>query len=63
MRCGVFYWPAGDADLVVDIVKRLWIRGLKPIVVAYCRSPDKQAFVYDLIHEVCVRRRGSKWNG
>jgi hypothetical protein len=63
MRCGVFYWPAGDADLVVDIVKKLWIRGLKLIVVTYCQSPDEQARVYDRIHEVCVSKRGSKWNG
>ncbi len=44
----------GDADLVVDIVKRLWIPGLKLIVVTYCQSPDEQARVYDRIHEVCV---------
>lgn len=44
----------GDADLVVDIVKRLWIRGLKLIVVTYCQSPAEQARVYDCIHEVCV---------
>jgi hypothetical protein len=53
MRCGVFYWPAGDADVVVDIAKRLWIRGLKLIVVTYCQNPDEQARVYDRIHEVC----------
>ena len=44
----------GDADLVVGTVKKLWIRGLKLIVVTYCQSPDEQACVYDRIHEVCV---------
>jgi hypothetical protein len=38
----------------VDIVKRLWIRGLKLIVVTYCPSPDEQARVYGRVHEVCV---------
>ncbi len=32
----------GDADLVVETVKKLWIRGLKLIVVTYCQSPDEQ---------------------
>jgi hypothetical protein len=44
----------GDADLVVDTVKRLWNPGLKLIVVTYCQSPDEQARVYDRIHEVCA---------
>jgi len=44
----------GDADLVVDAVKKLWNGGLKLIVVTYCQSPDEQARVYDRVHEVCV---------
>ncbi len=44
----------GDADLVVDTVKKLWNRGMKLIVVTYCQSPDEQARVYDRVHEVCV---------
>ncbi len=44
----------GDADLVVDTVKKLWNRGLKLIVVTYCQSPDEQARVYDRVHEVCT---------
>jgi hypothetical protein len=44
----------GDAQVVVDTVKRLWNPGLKLIVVTYCQSPDEQTRVYDRVHEVCV---------
>jgi len=44
----------GDADVVVDTVKKLWIPGMKLIVVTYCQSPDEQRRVYDRIHETCV---------
>ena len=54
MRCGVFYWPVGDAALVADLVKKLWIRSLKLIVVTCCRSPDEQARIDDRVPEVCV---------
>ncbi|MCU0916193.1 MAG: uroporphyrinogen decarboxylase family protein [Planctomycetes bacterium] len=44
----------GGAEVVVDTVKRLWIPGMKLIVVTYCQSPDEQRVVYDRIHEICV---------
>ena len=44
----------GAADVVAAMVKRLWIPGMKLIVVTYCPSPDEQHLVYDRIHEICV---------
>jgi len=43
----------GGPDTVVDIVRRLWMPGMKLIVVTYCRRPEEQAKVYDQIHEIC----------
>jgi len=48
-----------DADLV-DIVKKLWNRGLKLIVVSYGQSPDAQARIYDRVPELCAGKRGQK---
>jgi hypothetical protein len=44
----------GGPDTVVDVVKRLWRKPMKLIVVTYCQSPEEQAEAYERIHEVCV---------
>ncbi len=44
----------GEPDTVVDIVRQLWRRDMKLIVVTYCPGPDQQAETYDRIHEVCA---------
>ena len=44
----------GDAETVIETVKRLWTPGMKLIVVTYCQTPGEQEMVYDGIHEICV---------
>lgn len=43
----------GDLRTVREQVSRLWVPGMKLIVVTYCETPDEQSRVYDLIHEIC----------
>ena len=43
----------GDLDTITERVKRLWIPGMKLIVVTYCPTPEEQAEAYDSIHEIC----------
>lgn len=43
----------GDLDTIREQVSRLWVPGMKLIVVTYCETPDEQARAYDLIHEIC----------
>jgi uroporphyrinogen-III decarboxylase len=44
----------GDIDTITEKVKRLWIPGLKLIVVTYCQTTEEQAMAYDRIHEICI---------
>ncbi len=44
----------GGYDTVVDVVRWLWARGTRLIVVTYCREPDEPARVYDAIQEICI---------
>ena len=44
----------GNADTVIEKVKKLWRPGMKLIVVTYCQTPQEQKTVYDRIHEICV---------
>ncbi len=43
----------GDLDTIEQQVKRLWVPGMKLVVVTYCSTPEEQAKAYDLIHEIC----------
>jgi len=43
----------GDLETIRDQVARLWIRGMKMVVVTYCETPEEQDKAYDLIHEIC----------
>lgn len=43
----------GDFDTITKQVKRLWTPGMRLIVVTYCQTPEEQAKVYDMIHEIC----------
>lgn len=44
----------GDLQTIEQQVKRLWVHGLKLVVVTYCTTPEEQEQVYDLIHEICT---------
>lgn len=43
----------GAPDQVIDIVRRLWVPGMKLIVVSYCETPGEQAEVYKRVHDLC----------
>jgi hypothetical protein len=43
----------GDANTVVDAVRRLWQPGLKLVAVTYCQSPEEQKLAYEQIHQIC----------
>jgi len=44
----------GDTEILEQQVKRLWVPGMKLVVVTYCSTPEEQARAYDLIHEICI---------
>lgn len=41
----------GGLDLIEEKVKRLWVPGMKLIVVTYCKTPEEQEKAYTLIHK------------
>lgn len=43
----------GDLDTITNTVKKLWVPGMKLIVVTYCKTPEEQELAYDRIHEIC----------
>ncbi len=43
----------GDLETIKEQVSRLWIPGLKLVVVTYCETPEEQEEAYHLIHELC----------
>jgi len=43
----------GDLKTIEQQVKRLWVPGMKLVVVTYCTTYDEQNRVYDLIHQIC----------
>ncbi|MBN1415289.1 MAG: hypothetical protein JW973_09330 [Bacteroidales bacterium] len=43
----------GDADTLEQQVKRLWVPGMKMVVVTYCATPEEQEKAYERIHEIC----------
>lgn len=44
----------GDLETIREQVSRLWVPGMKMVVVTYCSSPEEQAEAYDMIHEMCT---------
>lgn len=43
----------GDINTIQSQIKRLWVPGLKMVVVTYCETPAEQEEAYHLIHEIC----------
>ena len=43
----------GNADSVVEQVKKLWRPDMKLIVATYCDTPKEQEKAYEKIHEIC----------
>lgn len=43
----------GEPETIEQQVKRLWVPGMKLVVVTYCETPAEQERAYDLIHEIC----------
>lgn len=44
----------GNLTTVEQQVKRLWVPGMKLVVVTYCSTPEEQEKAYEMIHEICV---------
>jgi hypothetical protein len=44
----------GDLETIEQQVKRLWVPGMKLVVVTYCPTPDEQTRAYESIHEICM---------
>ena len=43
----------GDTETIREQVSRLWVPGMKLVVVTYCETPAEQETAYHLIHEIC----------
>lgn len=43
----------GDIKTIEQQVKRLWIPGMKLVIVTYCDTPAEQELAYNRIHEFC----------
>lgn len=43
----------GNPDTLREQVTRLWIPGMKLVVVTYCTTPEEQEEAYRLIHQLC----------
>ena len=43
----------GDLETIEEQVKRLWVPGMKLVVVTYCETPHEQDVAYQKIHEIC----------
>lgn len=43
----------GNASVIEKQVKKLWVPGMKLVVVTYCKTPVEQEKAYNLIHEIC----------
>lgn len=43
----------GDAETIQEQVSRLWVPGMKLVVVTYCETPEEQEKAYGLIHDLC----------
>lgn len=43
----------GDLETISEQLTRLWVPGMKMVVVTYCETPEEQDEAYQLIHEIC----------
>jgi uroporphyrinogen-III decarboxylase len=43
----------GNLQTIREQVTRLWIPGMKLVLVTYCESPQEQEEAYHLIHQIC----------
>jgi hypothetical protein len=43
----------GDLETIEEQVKRLWVPGMKLIVVTYCETPEEQQIAWQRINEIC----------
>jgi uroporphyrinogen-III decarboxylase len=43
----------GDIETIKNQLSRLWIPGMKMVVVTYCETPEEQEVAYHLIYEIC----------
>ncbi len=43
----------GDLSTIRDQLTRLWIPGMKMVMVTYCETPEEQDEAYHLIYEIC----------
>jgi len=43
----------GDVETIKNQLSRLWIPGMKMVVVTYCETPEEQEETYHIIHEIC----------
>jgi len=43
----------GDLETIRQQVSRLWVPGMKLVVVTYCETPEEQTEAYNLIHGLC----------
>ena len=43
----------GDLETIETQVKRLWVPGMKLVVVTYCETPEEQEKAYEVVHRVC----------
>lgn len=43
----------GDPETIREQLTRLWVSGMKMVVVTYCESPEEQKEAYQLIHDLC----------
>jgi hypothetical protein len=43
----------GDLETIREQVLRLWVPGMKLVVVTYCETPEEQTEAYKMIHEIC----------
>lgn len=44
---------SGNLSTIENVLKRLWTKGMKLIVVTYCNTPAEQEKAYELIYEIC----------
>lgn len=43
----------GNTGVIEEKLKRLWVPGMKLVVVTYCSTPAEQEKAYELIHQIC----------
>ena len=43
----------GNPEIIRQQVARLWVPGMKLVVVTYCETPAQQEEAYHIVHELC----------